>query len=196
MGELGSIFENLYSRFILRDLFAKMAPGFIAILATSSFMFGSLKCVYYISAELNFWHWILLLAFSWIVGFILQQGGISVNFLRDDIYKYYKRGEGKKLIRYFRLEKKLLNSYDHEFKQARERVIVLKEACGNVSMALIYSGIFLFRSIYLHSRHGASEVMIGKEIFMLVAILVSAIILRKAHLYHATRERLFNRVFE
>jgi hypothetical protein len=63
-------------------------------------------------------------------------------------------------------------------------------------MALMYSGFLLLRSVYMHSRPGVSEAMMGKEIVMLVVILVSAIILWKAHIYHATREGLFNRVFK
>jgi len=194
----GSFFDNLYSQFLLRDLFAKIAPGFVAICATAYFLVGSAEELVDLPKGLSFWQGLILLALCWIAGLILQHGGIRAGLLTDRVYLLWtsERDEDKKrLHEYFSEDVRMITPAPRHFRKVRERAIVIKEACGNGSIALSYAAALLFvrrlLSIIFHEQRFWDGEPTLISVFIFIIILLSARILWRAHHYHSARAGLF-----
>ncbi len=141
--ELTTIFDSFYTRFVLRDLLAKIVPG-ATVLLTISITVTDPKCVFDYLADLRFWTWIFLTAFSWTVGIAIQGIGDKIRLIRN-YPKWEVPGQ-----REFKLEtwyKKIIEFHrvaSEDEKQKLERFGVIKEACGNEYVALFIPTILLF----------------------------------------------------
>ncbi len=129
MKEISKIFESLYGDFLLRDLFAKIVPGFV-VLATVFCLHDADRFEKVI--VLFNWAAILLAAgVCWILGFGIQQLGELTKLLKhhpksfDDSKKRY--GLRTEFDRF---------ASDKEKKQT-ERYAVIKESTGNLATALL-----------------------------------------------------------
>lgn len=136
MNEISALFDSLYNKFIMRDLVAKITPGLIAIFATMVVMCGSIKSSIDFLCQFSHWQW-LLLPIAWITGFVLQHTGIMTHWLTDLTYKNWRRKDEDGQKERFRIKADILARKDAEFLKALERTVVIKEACGNFSVALL-----------------------------------------------------------
>jgi len=146
--ELASLFDSFYSKFILRDLFGKIIPGLIIFFPITWIVFSPSDFQFaYGELFTNIWIWILLIGIFWITGFAIQGFGDMVSV------KLKKRGKKFFLLRYYPLNvtrdefykvhidfNKKANSSESK---VVERLIVIKESCGNGHIALSFSLIIL-----------------------------------------------------
>lgn len=142
MNELKNIFDSLYTRFVLRDFFAKIVPGAFCLLTFAVFFESPSTTLSYLSS-LSFWYWLLIIGLAWLLGIVLQNFGHLVHIIeydppqeeREDYYINRRLPFGK-------------IATDEE-KQRYERFVVLKEASGNGAIALAIScAIIIFGFIF------------------------------------------------
>jgi len=146
MDNLSALFKAFYSRFVLRDLLAKITPGIIV--STAAFLtfpdpFRILPSLD--SLPLSFW--ILVFGLSWTVG-------ISVQGLRSKLKYNVNAGVEPKDWRrmYFSCHRELERLDSEALKLEFERMAVVLEVSGNSATALSLSIIIvgLGRLIHLH----------------------------------------------
>ena len=72
--ELAGLFEDFYSKFVLRDLFGKITPGGILIFTVVS-SHATIDGAISKAAALSFLAWVFLLGVAWLMGFAIQSAG-------------------------------------------------------------------------------------------------------------------------
>lgn len=127
MDNLFGFVEAFYSRFILRDMLAKIVPGFyiiIFILVKLSLLdINQFK-------EIGFFVGAILLLFSWVMGFAVQALGEKLNLI-----KYHLDDRAR--LRYV----KFIIMNPESVEKDLERIVVIKEACGNSYVSLLFLGV-------------------------------------------------------
>jgi len=68
---LGSLFESFYTRHILRDLLAKIAPGALLLVGVRVAIWSTHQAILDMK-ELNFGAWLVFAAVAWLTGLGLQ----------------------------------------------------------------------------------------------------------------------------
>jgi hypothetical protein len=189
MGELDNIFGNLYRQFILRDLFAKIAPGSIVLFSTFLILSSSLQESLGTISGFRFWQLLIVFAIAWIIGFILQHGGIVVGLLKDQTYSYRKKNQIERIEEHFFKKANITIDAGMEYNRVLERIVVIKEACGNWSIALGYSAVILFVRFFPDSSHDYKHILLYISPFLGVEL--GCIVLNLAHRFHFDRERWF-----
>jgi len=128
--DLENMLTAVYLRFVLRDVFGKMVPGAVLLLAVSfSIAEGN--------GSAPLWHessvvgWALFLGIAWILGFALQASGEWLGLLRNEPKNLTRQAFYEQLIEFHRLTRD-----DRSEAMQGERLLVIKEACGNGAMAL------------------------------------------------------------
>jgi hypothetical protein len=133
MSELTTIFDSLYSRLVLRDVFAKMVPGSVVLAAIATTLTSPLEVAQYLRS-MSFAAWLLAASLAWILAFAVQAFGE-----RWRLIKYYPdpAENGPATLEAF-YDVKIAFDQDppQADKQQVERLIVIKEACGNMYIAL------------------------------------------------------------
>jgi hypothetical protein len=83
--ELKPFFDSFYDKLVLRDLFGKVVPGTAVIISIIAAM---LTCeeIKDMAVKLPIMPWVLLLGFSWLIGFVLQYIGELFGILRTHPY--------------------------------------------------------------------------------------------------------------
>jgi hypothetical protein len=202
MKEITSLFDSLYNKFLLRDVFAKITPGLIVIFAALYFFQGSVKKIICLLGNLSFWQWFLL-PLAWIMGFFLQHLGLMFKWLKDPTYTLWKSEEEKdkkKLAE--RFDKKVYISIrnDNEFCKLLERTIIIKETCGNASMALMFAGVFYLsgqvRALIVRKTNVSFWQWIVELLIVLIVLSISICVLRKSHEFQSVREELLRDSYE
>lgn len=133
MAELSNMFDALYNRFLLRDVFGKVVPGSVGLV---SIALGRLAPQEFLSALVGLPSvvWPLLYGAAWIVGFAIQQ--IPSTFCWSHTHTRSKYGHSE--LEYHRhvraVRGAITQQHDH---QQLERFIVIKESCGNAFYALL-----------------------------------------------------------
>ncbi|MBE3050299.1 hypothetical protein IMZ48_48940 [Candidatus Bathyarchaeota archaeon] len=189
MGEIGNIFDNLYRQFILRDLFAKIAPGSIGLLFTFLVFLSSLQESLCTISGFRFWQWLIVFAVAWMAGFVLQHGGIVIGLLKDRTYSYRKKNQIEKIEEHFLAKALITIDAGLEYNKVLERIVVIKEACGNWSIALGYSAVMLLVRYFLHFSASCKYVLL--YVFLFIGFVLGGFILNMAHRFHFDREGWF-----
>jgi len=163
MGDFGDTIKNLYSQFILRDVLSFITPGAIVVFAATY--------VFYPKLLHSPIHWLLfipLFGICYIVGFALQCFGELFGFIR--FTPYGERSWGKRFgifscsfthdydntdksktkfnIWWWEEQEKLTEFFEataknEGVKQGHERLVVLKQMCGNGFTAILVAGVFI-----------------------------------------------------
>ena len=173
MDTVRDIISNLYSKFLLRDIFGRIGPGLIVLLSFYYYFHTDNTSLNILPSPLTGWTWISIFIVAWIIGITLHGIGELTSLIKNSP----KGITLKDWIREYFSE--FLRDADNFEREADERIAVVKEASGIGSIALI----FLFVSIilkYLRDNHQficADLVMI---IILGIAIL-SLIIFHKNH---------------
>lgn len=134
MSDLTGLFDALYSKLLLRDFFGKVVPGTILILSVSIVLFSPDKVGEFIK-NVSFYSAILLIGFAWIVAFSIQALGEVTHLIRYHTYNSNRE--------YYTRRYKFRNQTNPEEHQQLERLVVIKEACGNGYVALGLSAILI-----------------------------------------------------
>jgi len=116
MEDLAALFNAFYTRFVLRDLLAKITPGTIVLVAISTIFIWKPEDVAHYFAGLTIWAWTILLAFSWITGIAIQSIGEC----------FGNKTNGRFGIRYYPKEK-FLFSIDAKFEKDLNNCVITEE---------------------------------------------------------------------
>jgi hypothetical protein len=194
MGELGSLFDAFYSRFVLRDLLAKVAPGAIFLFAVFLIFAESVEKLICYLAKLSFWTWIILVALAWIAGITIQSIGEKFRLIR--YYPKWKDDNKTEKLNYktwLKMRTEFLKKPDSE-KREDERLGVIKEACGNGYVAFLVSSIILifYGTMNTFVFHNTPLDYKRIKVLPLLAAVIIALIfiyfLRQMHFIHVQRQ--------
>ncbi|MGH9841861.1 MAG: hypothetical protein ACREEM_24155 [Blastocatellia bacterium] len=169
--DLKGIFDSLYDKLVLRDLFGKVVPGSAFLLYAFSGLLG-LETVDRLLNKMTVTLWVIAIGFAWLIAFALQFLGESCGMLKTHPSirqkpeglltstepEDYKTPDEQKSRNIF-YEKwasfhELAESHERVY---AERLSVIKEACGNgaVSIALITVGLIISLFVSLIRGKGA-----------------------------------------
>jgi hypothetical protein len=143
-----NFFNNLYDKFILRDLLSFVVPGGILSISVLSIWFQPTDII----KTLEPIHWIfyfLIIGLLFIIGFFIQCVGlyaipITWTHLELKLYKIWNQELLKK--RYIKRQRFFKISNESEKRQL-ERIVVLKQLCSNNFLSILPSSIILFINI-------------------------------------------------
>lgn len=218
--DLNGLFGAFYEKFLLRDYFGKVIPGFMALAAVSTLLTSPKGTIEYLSS-MSFGAWFIALGIAWIAGVAIQSFGDT-----SGLILYYRKPKAeiavlsrciaKKEIEQFYVQKEFVKTSDGkvigpitetdsdfytfwtlfdqcttklpEKKQQRERYVVLKEACGNTYVALI----FVFLIIVLRDLINISDIEGLKDVAVLAselgAVAFGSYTLCRMHFIHVRRQ--------
>lgn len=176
MEHLFGLVEAFYSRFLLRDFLAKILPG-ILVMVFILYRLG----VDLLGVEISFFVGVCIAALAWIVGFAVQGLGeilCLIEYHQDneaaDRYLEFIRYDGDKKVN----EKDI------------ERIVVIKETCGNMQVASILILITLIIDYFIMYLRGEWIIASMNYHYALTYILIISLIgsLRYMHLSHVYRQ--------
>ena len=171
-----TIVWNGFERFLFRDLFAKISPGFLFFISFTFFLSNEYK-FYYFFSKFPTALMLILIPLYWIISFAFLNIGNSIkigkrrllyiseiyrdNEVFDDINKWIElRTEFHKFV--IDNEKSTKNRF---MLNDIERLAIIKEASANYAVCILLSGILLFIKLY------------GKNIFKLEPIILIFLLL-------------------
>lgn len=186
--ELTGIFEDLYTKFVLRDLFGKIIPGGILIF-TVVVSHSTIDDVISKADALAFWAWLFLLGVAWLMGFAIQSAG-ELGFGRGRrLFLYYPVGAFSNHLEATRDSVDLKRRKEFQnHKILYERVTVIKEACGNGYVSLLAAGIWIGLDVvrdHWSAFNGDHYYHYWPEVLLMVAVIRY---LAHAHLVHVDRQ--------
>jgi hypothetical protein len=133
------LFDSLYDKLVLRDLFGKVVPGAMFLLATLVGQYG-LAAASTANEKLSVFSWSLVLGLSWLLGFALQYLGELFRLLRTHPHG----ADGKQTRATFFKDwadfHELAGAHE---KIHAERLNIIKEACGNAAVSIAASAAVL-----------------------------------------------------
>jgi hypothetical protein len=160
---MGDAIKYLYSQFILRDVLSFITPGVIVTIA-ALFLFLQPHEIIWLSRSIHWALYIPIFGVFYMVGFALQCFGDLIGYIR---FTPYSGKNCRKRWRMFccNIEKKKENIWWweedrklHEFyeaasentgvQQGHERMVVMKQMCGNGFLAIFVAGIFILVHLF------------------------------------------------
>jgi hypothetical protein len=175
------ILSVIYDKFYLRDLFGKMVPGLIFIGAT--YTTANYFCLVP-DIKTDIFLVIVLLGISWILGFCMQSFGEWIKLIR-----YFPKSETRSefYVQYLDFLKKATMAE----KENVERLVVIKEACGNFCSAILVTSIFVHLIILNICGFGVIIDYIWSLWSLYVIIIFIFIFLFRMHREHVNRQTEF-----
>ncbi|MCT4595986.1 MAG: hypothetical protein N4A57_17200 [Anaeromicrobium sp.] len=180
MQDFFGIVEAFYSRFILRDLLAKVVPGALLMMI----VFQRIIPVEIMIDNMSFILGVLFISVSWIVGFAIQGIGEKCKLI-----KYHVDDHARDRYVILLKQSALQNNKDIE------RVVVIKEACGNTYVSLLIISIFIIlkylsKYIFNISLNMLIDLImdliyLGPEVIVFITLLLA---LRYMHFEHVKRQ--------
>ena len=175
LNEINSLVDKIYEKFLLRDVFAKIVPGFILL---TTIVFSITHDLTKTQNLLQF-SWLIVIGFSWILGFGVQGIGELTSLIRY----YTKDYETDK--KWYIAYNKFNSNASSEEKSNCERLVVIKEATGNMAIAFLLSIIIVNISFAItDSPHFKSSI----SIFGTIIIFTISLILLRMHRVHSRRQ--------
>lgn len=177
---VNSLVGALYGRLLLRDLFGKIVPGWIVlsgvVLRLDMSTTGSLLAFDSGAVRLA-----IGAGLAWVTSFALQQLGEFTGYLR-----YWPDSLSDRRNRYdLRISFHRLASVDEQMQH--ERMVVIKEATGLASVALLISAL-LWLSTLARFSSLATAAPDARFFAVLAALLSSSLVLRASHVRHCARQ--------
>jgi hypothetical protein len=178
MADGTDVVGSLYDRLVLRDFLGKVVPGTLlvttgywACLSSSPTLVATVVHV----SQAPWGLWVLLASLGWIVGVAVQAAGEIVG-----VILYYPRGvtEAEFMRKLVALEKASSGA-----RQAHERLVVIKEACGNAGIALVLSMLLILFRLWRGQA-------LGRALLAVLALVAAAALLRM-HRLHVARQQLW-----
>src|SRR3989304_9952382 len=129
---MNSFFDNLYNKFLFRDLLGKAMPGFILILGTVAMLKPDWLSEIMPTRPTNIVYYFVIYGVSFSTGMLIQTFSL--------IRLLWRCQSGQTRVTQL---KKLFNFHtrkDHEqvlVTEQRERLVVLKDMTGNLGMSLL-----------------------------------------------------------
>jgi hypothetical protein len=192
MDKLGDFFDSFYSRFVLRDFFGKIGPGFILLFAVGLWLESPNQLLTRL-ADPSLEIWLSLLPIAWLAGFALQSFG-ELEWPGLGKLIWYDPGEPNIKWAGLRLryrEHIRTGDYPEDARQI-ERLVVIKEACGNGYVALLFGLGMLVMKIG-HENEVASTAL--SLLPILLVLVLFTVLLRRMHCEHVIRQYKYTRGF-
>lgn len=186
--ELAGLFEDFYSKFVLRDLFGKITPGGIFIFTVVS-SHATIDGAISKAAALSFWAWVFLLGVAWLMGFAIQSVGELGLGGERKLFRYHPRGAFSNHLEAARDIVDLGRSEEFQkHKILYERINVIKEACGNGYVSLLAASIWI--GLDLARDHWSKFKVDEFANYWPECLLMAAVIyyLARAHFTHVDRQ--------
>jgi hypothetical protein len=136
MSNIGDSIKYLYEKFILRDLLSIVAPGFIVSLSILLFPFSLTQILSFLK-EIPFLIYIPIYGVIFIVGFAIQCFGARCRIIRFH-NRVTDKNYYKKLVGFLKATKD-----NNIMRDNWERFVVLKQMCGNGSLAIFISALLI-----------------------------------------------------
>lgn len=181
MSEFKNVLSQIYDKFLMRDIFAKIIPGFIFLSSLCYCLFNRGWLNHNIFSSSNIL-WFIILGISWILSFAVQSFGEQIGLI-----KYYSKSYSnwKEWYEDFIKFRKLASKDEQE---QVERFIVIKETCGNFCSSRIFSSLVIF--LFIISKMpilSAIKVLITywPAVITLIAIIY---FLKRMHNIHVDRQ--------
>lgn len=175
------ILSIIYDKFYLRDLFGKMVPGLIFIGAT--YTTANYFCLVP-DIKTGIFLGIVLLGISWILGFCIQSFGEWIKLIR---YLPKSETQSEFYAQYLDFLKKATMAE----KENVERLVVIKEACGNFCSAILVTSIFVHLMIINICGFGVIIDYIWSLWSLYLIIIFIFIFLFRMHREHVNRQSEF-----
>ena len=187
-----NLVDALYSRFLLRDVFGKIIPGLALLLTLGIVLISPDDCkpetCRDIIMRLPFGVWIAIFGAAWIVAFAVQSIGEWTKLIRY-YPKTYKEDQ-----EWYRLTARFRTHDDYNIhNQQYERIVVIKEACGNAYVSLLLSAaIWLLDRLWVNWDTLQVSVQTGFEelidhIVIVIVVVGVIVFLRRMHFKHVER---------
>lgn len=199
--KMHSLIGDFYERLLMRDILGKIIPGMcvlIAVVIASLGLDRGIAQVKEVTLPLIFFG----IGMSWIIAFALQYIGEKVKLLKqcpkeksnqDQTQEAYeKKTVDKKRDEFYLKLEKFHEKCNPWQKLHAERLLVIKEACGNGGIALIIAGfLFIMRRVLngvsiLQCINGDGFYWYGG-----IALLCVGIVLILMHRKHVDRHGIF-----
>ena len=202
--DLKSLFDSFYNRFVLRDLFGKIVPGLIVLLAADVCLF---KIELIDMVLKGSWFFIILFSgLAWISSFSLQYLGEMVGLLKTspkveekllkELHNKICKMENRELnsiecqgtprnlfYKIWQVFQESSNTMEYERIHA-ERLVIIKEACGNGSVSMALSGLMFIIDQLLLYKNNPDSVMIFNDFVLIIVIFFFSFCLWQAHIRH------------
>jgi hypothetical protein len=176
MSDLADIFESLYSHFLLRDIVAKVIPGLLSVMIPLVICANDLEPVKELLKSLNLIAlFVLIYGVGLAIGMILQQLGMLIPLIKIHVWKSDSNDSDNSIARSTDAEVRFLKIaiQNRAMLRRRERLIILKEMCGNYAMAmLIILTTFLIRFLMNYQSWSLRELAIILSIGFVIYLLI------------------------
>jgi hypothetical protein len=187
------IFDALYTRLLLRDAFGKVLPGIVWLSAIVGAGWG-LGMVATLSADPSLVRGLLLLGLSWVVGFAVQSAGkmLRPSYLRIETFPPAEFSGNKEFTEQMTEFHRIAT--DREA-QAHERYAIVKEAAGNMYMAVLLAVMtltldWLAEAIFLTQSTYPALMPAAAIVVPLAALVLAALALRRQHFQASARQAM------
>lgn len=177
------ILSIIYNRFYLRDLFGKIIPGLVFI-GVVYLAVNRLNLVPDINADVLLI--IVLFGVSWVLGFCMQSFGEWIGLIR-----YYPKSEYKTPSKFYDTYLSFQAKASTDEKEDVERLVVIKEACGNLCSTLLVTGISVHLIIFNVRGFTAMINYVRSFWSLYIIVLFVFIFLLRMHRAHVNRQSKF-----
>ncbi|NOV29603.1 hypothetical protein [Methylomonas sp. ZR1] len=136
------ITDSLYSSFVARDFFAKVLPGGVVFSALIFSIFYGNPDFEQLQKIPSFL-WLFVYGYCWILGFFVQGFGERINVVRASP-KNVSNSEYHEGVSVF-----FVSTRNHADRLQRERFVVIKEATGNMAVAISIGLLIVLQQLYV-----------------------------------------------
>lgn len=180
------LIDALYSRLLLRDVFGKVVPGAI-VLFTFVITLTSPEAGRNTITTLPFGAWIVVFGLAWVVGFAVQSFGEWALPGSMKLLRYFPKDVDEKKWLKLRAKFRIHPDYD-KHTQNHERLVVIKEACGNSYISLSISTILWLvdRLLDMSADSVLREVL--DHVHLVILDLGVILLLARMHFVHVQRQ--------
>lgn len=131
--DVRGLFDALYDKMVLRDVFGKVVPGLALIAAVLASLLG-LDVIDSLLTKMTTVLWVFVIGFSWLVGFALQNLGEVCRVLRTHPYGPDRQETRDTFHTKWAEFHEVATSIEHVH---AERLNIIKEACGNAAVSIV-----------------------------------------------------------
>lgn len=176
-----AFFDALYGRFLLRDVFGKILPGWVTIIVILRRLDLSLFDMIGLQSQVA--AFVVTSGIAWIISFALQEVGSYLGLI-----SLWPKAAGSEEVRYPMLIRFLAVATDDE-KRNVERLVVIKEATGLATVAILVAGVVWLTLMPVLGDHIAIGAV--QYFVVLVLLFLGGAALRHSHVTHRNREQTY-----
>ncbi len=184
MSDLVALFDAFYERLLLRDVFGKVIPGLVVLVAIAASASTPSRVLAY-ADSMSFGVWVIVLGAAWIVAFSIQAFGEKTGLIQYYASKWNDE-------QFYSQSLAFEACADPVQRQQLERFIVIKEACGNGYLAASFALALFVLDRMVESGWSWSFLQGLKDSWHLLLVAVGLVyFLAKMHFIHVERQSTY-----